>query len=210
MISDPWADAPQSFSDYWHPDDAHATWRSSGLAAVQLLPSWLALQLADRYEEASVDWPRVEKMATGTRASGRRASSLVSGKAAQDWCPEVDALIEPIRLIAESVVRRPVCRAHLGSEMTVKVYGEGDEQGPHLDSNPLTALLILDGGPPEFIDMPTLPSLDPGAMLLFQGRRLWHRVPPVADRKVSVVINLYHPEDQWRPAVQDALIYGGQ
>lgn len=157
-------------------------------------------------------FPRIEREVANDGALGRRAAHVGDQDAVLAVLPEVRGALPGIRLLAETVVRRPVITSPYRSGITGKVYEPGDEQGPHRDSNPLTALLVLQGPAPVFADPASgwMPPGDCGGLLfVFQGRRLWHHVPPNGGRKAVIVFNLYHPEDTWRPPDQDVRIYGG-
>ena len=167
----------------------------------------LALQWADRL--AAANFPRIERWVDNDGAVGRQAAHVGDEDAVLAALPEVAGALPGIRLLAETVVRRPVILSPHRSGITGKVYEPDDAQGLHRDSNPLTALLILQGRAPRFPALNLDSDYDfAGVLLVFQGRRLWHCVPAGTSRKVSVVFNLYHPEDTWRPADQDARIYG--
>lgn len=103
------------------------------------------------------------------------------------------------------------------SSVNVKVFGPGDEQGWHYDTNPLTALLYLTATNnatgtrirvPGCGDVPVIAQ--PGDLLLMDGRRLLHHVPPVppGGQRVTVPLNYYLPGDCERPEGIDRLVYG--
>lgn len=207
-----WADAPATASDYWSTDEAHDQFRRTGIAVVQrFLNKAVAATYADLLAEKAEGWPRVVKTVDNEAARGLRSAWVANEDRVRCDAPELAALTGPIRLVAEAVVRRPVIESpHPGSACTAKVYGPGDEQGPHRDSNPLTGLLLLRGAPPMFERGPVV-TASPGDLVVFQGRRWWHYSPPppgCPGYKMVFVVNLYHPEDVWRPADQDARIYG--
>ena len=92
----------------------------------------------------------------------------------------------------------------------------GDRQGWHRDTNPVTALLILtrtDGDYGTHVQDRHGDAFyvrnEPGDLWIMRGRELRHEVPPVPEGKwrVTVPLNYYHPNDVWRPADMDNLVY---
>jgi hypothetical protein len=209
-----WDEAPDTASWYVDLAEQHHAYRTYGVCRVRgFLSADRAAALAHVARGAATadGWKRVERDANCEGAKGRRASYVADAAQVHHSVPAIYYLIDPVRMLAETVVRRPVIDTDGPGSVTVKVYGPGDEQGPHRDSNPLTALLILEGAAPYFTGMAAvndaLIDTGPGDLLIFQGRRHWHSVKPSPGR-VTAVYNLYHPEDRWRPAGQDRRVYG--
>lgn len=105
------------------------------------------------------------------------------------------------------------------SAFTLKLYGPGDQQGWHYDTNPVTVLLWLTSSPPEGAlevrdRTGEVRRVAPraGSILLMWGRELWHRVLPQPERaeRIMVALNYYFADDTWRPEGIDSLIYAGQ
>lgn len=228
----PWDSAPETPCDWWSIDDARLTFRRHGFGLLPLLDRLdaveMALTLQASAELHEPGWNRVEKDAAGVNgaaptgrqqrpgsaAYGRRAAWVAPTSAAYASVPALAPLAGVVRRLAEGVTGRPVTPCpYPESACTVKVYQPGDEQGPHRDSNPLTGLLILRGELPVLrdLDVPEWPlGRDmTGWLAIFQGRRLWHGVPRLANgpSKVVAVYNLYHPGDTWRPDGIDRIIY---
>jgi hypothetical protein len=118
-------------------------------------------------------------------------------------------------LIVEPIVSRPVVLSpHPKSAVTINVYEAGASHRWHFDTNAVTALLYLtdDKNPTTLVDLQgeeqRLDFYQPGDLLVMQGRRVKHCVPPVGSQRVTVPLNLYHPDDTHRPANQDAIVYG--
>lgn len=113
--------------------------------------------------------------------------------------------------------RQVVLSPYAESAVTVKVYGEGDSQGAHYDTNPLTVLgyladstaaTVFQAGHGETDHLRVAPRA--GAVVSFLGREHLHWVEPVpaGERRVSVSYNYYFDDDLWRPDGIDDLIYG--
>jgi len=220
-----WADAPETPCGWWSLDDARDSFRRYGAARVPLLSESVASTMAATALMRTASMKRIDFIANGadgaapqgrqvrpeSAAYGRRAAYVADTDLAYRMLPALEPLADVCRSIAEGIAGRPVIASpYHESACTVKVYDVGDEQGPHRDSNPITALLVLSGHMPTLRDL-TLPGWDEpatGHLAVFQGRRLWHGVEPVTDVKVVAVFNLYHPGDTWRPAQLDKLIYG--
>jgi len=142
-----------------------------------------------------------------------------AGEGRQGWvgdCSVVKALLPELlewplcgRLIAAAC--RLDVRATPGpwhrSHATLKVYGPGDGQGLHVDTNPITVLLLLmgEGGPETGHGVH---PLAPGQALVFRGGDIPHRVRPASAWRVTVPLNFYTPDDMHRPDYADALVYG--
>lgn len=100
---------------------------------------------------------------------------------------------------------------------------------PHYDTNGFTLLLYLTdnptegatslqpisslkptvlGHPDEVISPPILIYPKIGKVVFFQGRKCWHQSLPVTEHnKVSVVMNYYERDDNWRPADVSKRLY---
>lgn len=221
-----WADAPETPCGWWSLDDARDSFRRYGAARIPLLDPVTATLMADGAIASMHRMKRIDFIANGadgaapqgrqvrpeSAAYGRRAAYVADTNLAYTILPGLRALASVARVLAEGIAQRPVLVSpYHDSACTVKVYDVGDEQGPHRDSNPITALLVLQGNMPTLRDL-TLEGWDEpatGHLAVFQGRRLWHGVEPVTSPKVVAVYNLYHPGDTWRPPTVDKLIYGG-
>lgn len=133
--------------------------------------------------------------------------------------PELFGWYETAPLWLQHIVQRDViCSPYPSSAITLKVYDRpGDEQGWHLDTNPLTVLLILTATQGDYgTEMETRSGThfnlknDPGDCFVFLGRELRHRVPPLPTNhwRVTIPLNYYHPDDTWRPEGMDDIVYG--
>ena len=141
--------------------------------------------------------------------------------------PEVAALIEPIRVIAERYAGEPVATSPWErSAWSVIVYREGDWIGWHHDTNSLTAVLTLqcddplngtvvtetadERAQPRVSDESVVLPAGSGDLVIFDGKRHLHgTVPYPAGRpRVIVPINLYRMSDVGRAPGTDELIYG--
>lgn len=150
---------------------------------------------------------------------GAYSHGIASASQVREILPEMFGLYQSTTTFLSLLIDREVITSpYPESSVTLKVYDRpGDQQGWHKDTNPLTALLILTdtkgdyGTEIEFKDG-TVGHLEnePGDMWVMFGRELRHRVPSVPEGKwrVTVPLNYYHPDDIWRPADMDALVYG--
>jgi hypothetical protein len=102
------------------------------------------------------------------------------------------------------------------SAITAKRYGRGDQQGWHVDTNPITTLLFASVGstsPLAWEDRESglhMVDVVPGDALIFPGREIRHCVP-VQDGigvLVMILMNLYITTDTWRPPEMDAFSLG--
>lgn len=211
-------DAPRTAFRRWHPETSQQTYALHGRVTVPgFLDAGTALDLADMAADHVHRMPRID-------LDSRPARNLDEGGPYHHWAaptdlsltilPVLDGLYHAARLVTEAVTCRPVILSpYPQSRITLKVYGFRDCQGWHRDTNPVTALLVLRGSSPTFgarqIDRPA--PVAPGSLLVFAGRHFRHMVPAEERRvpKVAVAFNLYHPEDTWRPADMDGLVYEG-
>ena len=150
---------------------------------------------------------------------GAYSHGIASASQAKEILPEVFGLYQSTTVFLSDLIGREVISSpYPESSVTLKVYDRpGDQQGWHKDTNPLTALLILTetkgdyGTEIEFKDG-TVANLEnePGDLWVMFGRELRHRVPSVPEGKwrVTIPLNYYHPDDTWRPADMDSLVYG--
>jgi hypothetical protein len=100
--------------------------------------------------------------------------------------------------------------------------GKGDQQAWHYDTNRITALLylttnqeggtecvLLDDNPHRPVKRTRIVLPQAGALLIMQGRKVWHRGLPVNQQtKLVALWNYYAPDDSWRPEGLDTLLYG--
>lgn len=150
---------------------------------------------------------------------GAYSHGIASASQVKEILPEMFGLYQSTAAFLSLLIERDVITSpYPESSVTLKVYDRpNDQQGWHKDTNPLTALLILTetkgnyGTEIEFNDG-TAGNLEnnPGDLWVMYGRELRHRVPSVPEGKwrVTVPLNYYHPDDTWRPADMDKLVYG--
>ncbi len=136
----------------------------------------------------------------------------------------VASLAEHARQLAEHRLGVPVhASPHHRSACTAKVFGPGDYQGWHLDTNPIAVLAYLTGGR-DFaggdiiaVDLtdhtapPQVERLHPNAgdLVLVRGGHAWHGVEKIADgHRITLGFNLYLEPATPRPASVDAWIFG--
>lgn len=188
----------------------------------------VARQVVELVDEGAA--VRVDRQATnrdaaaGTDKGGAYHHHVIEGDVVRTRLPLLWGWYESVRWLAEAVTMRPVILSPYDrSAVNVKVYTEGDEQGWHLDTNAVTALLYLTDVPAKYgtilLPVPRHPEDEPdpvqhavtaGTLLLMQGRRVLHRVPklgPDAPLRITAPLNLYHPDDTWRPADIDDVVY---
>lgn len=136
------------------------------------------------------------------------------------WCdrnlPTIPALYEHVQRVAARSAGPVDLSPHPRSRYVVKVYRAPDGgQGWHYDTNSVTALLYLSDNPDgatrlQALDGQTYTVFPAcGDLLLFQGRKCWHRSDPVrTGAKVVIPFNLYTPGEYTRPDGLDDVIYG--
>jgi hypothetical protein len=144
---------------------------------------------------------------------GERSYTVLGRNALESLLPEVPELYKQVQEAACAALSLPVLLStHEESSVTAKIYGPGDSQGWHLDTNPVTALLLLrvtDGVPPvlwEDVEGRTRAvKCAAGDLAVFEGKRIRHCVPLHGedDATVMILFNLYLPDDSERPAEMD-------
>ncbi len=133
-------------------------------------------------------------------------------------------LAEHGRQIAERRLGVPVYASpHFRSACTAKVFGPGDYQGWHLDTNPIAVLAYLTGGRDfaggdivavDLTDHTAPPHVErhhpaAGDLVLVRGGHAWHGVERIADgHRITLGFNLYLEPDVPRPAEVDAWVFG--
>lgn len=191
------------------PSGLVADWREFALARARLL---------GRHLDAVADnW-------TYQQDGERHAYAMVGGRAVRRHLAEMGhwyrALVPLVSVVTFEDVRTS---GHEESDVNVLLYDRpGDAIGWHLDTNPVTVLVYLtdntEGGtecrllarrPEEATERTRVIRPEAGAVLLMQGRRVWHRgLPLVTERKAVAVWNYYTADDDWRPDGFDDVIYG--
>lgn len=131
--------------------------------------------------------------------------------------PVVRGLNADVIAVAEAVTQRKcIASPYPRSAVTLKHYGPGDVQGFHLDTNPLSILVALTDCPVggelivhTFDGGRRVIRMAAGDVLIFDGRSMPHvvqRQPDGADR-ILLSFNTYYPEDTWRPAAIDDVMF---
>lgn len=189
-----------------------------------VLPSVVAPETALEWAETAAEcFPtRVDRTETDPAdldEGGARHYGVADADAVRSRLPELYGFYEAGTTLMSWLFDRAVIRSpHARSAVTVKIYDRpGDCHGWHLDTNPVTAMLILTATPGDWgteIDDGTRTfhlRNEPGDMLVMFGRQIRHRVPelPDGERRITVPLNYYHPADTWRPTATDRLVYGG-
>ena len=197
-------------------EDAAREFRTNGRTR---LPGFLSKNEAATYADAAIraamngDLLRIEREAGWCENNPIEMPEpyrvwIADAVALRDKFPALHAFADPIRLLAEMVVGRPVIGCpYPRSVATLMVYGPDDCHSTHRDSNPLTVTLNL-RGPAAKIGDNAPPDVEPGTLAVFAGRELWHSVPEREGWKVTVNYNLYYPADTWRPEGRDDDVYG--
>lgn len=99
------------------------------------------------------------------------------------------------------------------SAVSLKKYLEGDFHASHLDTNSISAVLMMapakSGGDTVFSGGRRV-AAEANRLVLFRGSEMWHYVEPVLDgMKVCFVVNLYDSNlPISRPFGTDELVYG--
>jgi hypothetical protein len=168
--------------------------------------------------EARVEVPSLETADETLDEGGAYRHALLEGETVRRCLPELYGFYLGLPLSVEAIVCRPIVLSpYPRSAVNVKFYeAPGGEQGWHRDTNAVTALLYLtDDGHPTVVENLRGEVEDighqPGDLLLMQGRRCRHHVPPMSPgtpARLTVPLNLYHPDDTWRPEAIDSLVYG--
>jgi len=93
----------------------------------------------------------------------------------------------------------------VGGELIVAPYGAPASDEMRMDAVPLTDVLAAD---PMLGRWSIRPAA--GDILLMAGRRFVHavRMQPTTSDRIILAVNLYHPDDLWRPPSIEAVIYG--
>ncbi len=144
---------------------------------------------------------------------GERSYTVIGRTALSAVMPGIAELYERVREATHAALDLPVIlSSHEESSVTAKIYGPGDSQGWHQDTNPVTALLLLrtsPGVPPvlwEDTDGRTHAlKCSAGDLAIFEGKRIRHSVPihDKDDATVMILFNLYLPDDSSRPEEMD-------
>lgn len=126
--------------------------------------------------------------------------------------PELFDEYKRVAEIAMWIVRREVVTSpHWRSSINLRVYGPGETEGLHTDTNPLSALVFLSEGSPLQIEINgDMVDVDPvpGCLAVFDGNVMPHRVPPADDQfRVTAPMNVYYPGYTDRPGWIDLLCY---
>lgn len=166
---------------------------------------------------AKVDVHRVRNDAVGSLGE-RGKYWVISGPNVRKIWPESDLKVEYDWFVqlaqAVSGDRKVIKSPYSLSDVNFKVYGPGDTQGVHYDSQPLSALLFLTNGSPLEIKLLTgeWVKIDPQPCMyaIFKGREMPHRVLPGETTRVSMPFNLYYEDDQDRPDWIDEAIYSNK
>lgn len=124
----------------------------------------------------------------------------------------VDALYDRVLAYLKRTDANVIPSPYYESSMTLKAFHPLDRQGWHYDTNPVTALLYLtdcEGGYTEFTDGTRLAPAA-GRLALFDGRNYLHRAAVVrTGTKVTIPLNYYLINDQYRPKEIEGVVYGG-
>ena len=144
---------------------------------------------------------------------GERSYTVLGRTALASVLPEAGELYEAVREAACTSLSVPaILSTHEESSVTAKTYGPGDSQGWHLDTNPITGLLMLrvtEGVPPvlweDIEGRVHALKCTGGDLAVFEGKRIRHCVPlhGAADATVMLLFNLYLPDDRSRPPEMD-------
>ncbi|MGW8182251.1 MAG: hypothetical protein ACWGQW_26275 [bacterium] len=134
-------------------------------------------------------------------------SRLVGLEAVYGYCQKIVS-----NIVGRDVISSP----YPLSIVNVKIYEEDGCQGAHYDSQPITCLLFVTEGAPLEIQYlngswhKIAPV--PGAIAIFQGRQMLHRVPPGSpdQYRVTIPMNYYFEDDTYRPEGLDDAIYGNK
>jgi hypothetical protein len=196
-----------------------------------VLPQALPPDEADRLAEEAFELftgrgpdVRLDSEGTGRKEAfdegGAYRHLLLDGLTVRASLPELWGFYLALPLAAAPIVcREIVLSPYPRSAVNVKLYeAPGGTQGWHRDTNAVTALLYLtDDAHPTVVE--NLLGVEeeiehrPGDLLLMQGRRCRHHVPSMpegAPARITVPLNLYHPDDTWRPDGIDDLVYGAR
>jgi hypothetical protein len=144
---------------------------------------------------------------------GERSYTVLGRTALEAVLPEVAELYRSAQAASRAELSLPLqLSTHDESSATAKIYGPGDSQGWHLDTNPVTALLLLrvtDGVSPilweDLEGRMRGVKCAAGDLVAFEGKRVRHCVPLHGDDDATVMLlfNLYLPDDSERPPEMD-------
>jgi hypothetical protein len=180
------------------------------------LPDFISQELAAELAERALGLANSHGIARDgyPKRGGRSLHDILDGMVIQEQFPELEAIYSRARDVAERIVRTPVILSpYARSGVNIRVYRQVEsEDGWHYDSNPLSALLYLTSGgsPTQFqISDDTLLDIYPasGLLLLFNGRKLLHHVPKGDQLRITCPLNLYYPDDTYRPDEVDEVLF---
>jgi len=138
---------------------------------------------------------------------GKAKYTLIDGERIRAYFPELVLWNFGVAMWASSLCqRRVVSSPYLKSSLNIKYY-DGENycsQGLHYDTCPLTLILYLSDVNAPTVFSPTGRSpievkCVKGRVLLFDGREIPHQVRPTHEKRMTVVSNLYYPNDFERP-----------
>lgn len=143
--------------------------------------------------------------------------TLVEAEDVRTGLPAIDDLYaDVVELATEVVGTKCIVSPYPRSAITLKRYGPGDDQGFHLDTNPLSILVALTDCPRggelivhTFDGGRRVVRMLAGDVLMFDGRSMPHVVPrqPADADRVLLSFNTYYPDDTWRPAAIDRVMF---
>src|ERR1700722_9963004 len=178
-----------------------ADFRDEGMAVLtSVIDTALAETLASRAVEAA-DHSGILRDGESSQG-GQSLSEILDGYVVTRDFPELVGIYNTCRWVAANIVGEMVIVSPFArSAINVKVYRKPEAgQGWHYDSNPLSGLLYLTSGgqPTEFKTADgRLIHIVPeaGALAIFRGRDILHRVPQGAELRVTCPLNYYYPGD---------------
>lgn len=140
---------------------------------------------------------------------------ILERKYVAEFIPSVEGCYEKSRNIAEEHFDREVVLSPFyRSSINLNMYDcEGSCHAAHIDSNPVANILCLSEGTPiqvldegKWVDV----ILYPGELFTFSGKEMMHRVPKQCrhDFRLVASMNLYFPDDCYRPLGLDEVAYG--
>lgn len=151
----------------------------------------------------------------GTSSGGGHSKYWVLDGGAVNRCrPDLFEWYEAqLPLLGKITNREVILSPYLRSAINIKVYkGDGNGQGWHYDTNPLSAVLFLSdsGSPLSIRDLQgDARQIEPkaGKLLLMDGREVFHSVEAGNETRVAAVFNYYYSDDCERPEYIDRAIY---
>ena len=153
--------------------------------------------------------------------SERRSKVMIRGNVLIDAWPEIAALYEKVARQAACVLGQelePPPADVWASCLNANLYETpGDQQGWHVDTNPIAALLFLTDSGESPLTIGRIENdgvvetgrayAEAGTLVLLDGSRP-HRVPEIVDgKRINISMNLYPPGAYARPAQTDGLLY---